>query len=150
MAVRRFSYDGDPSTSAVNGVRYLTGDTDQETAEIDDKEIEAALSSSGDNARLAAVELLVMLANKYGKRASVTVGQVSKQLSGVSDTLRKRADELRDDAIRNDALPFFGGLTHTGKADLDERSDDVQPRFTRGQFDNPEASQLDGPNGDEE
>lgn len=148
MAVEVFTYNGDPTTSAVNLVRFYTGDTDRDLAELDDREIAFAITNQS-NPKLAAAELLDALATKYARKANITVGQVSKQMGTISDTLRKRAEDLRATA-GNLALPFFGGLTKTGKNDLSARTDDVQPHFTIGQFDNPQASQFDGETPDDE
>lgn len=143
MPVKRFSYDGDPTSSSVNQVRFYAGDTDRELAEIDDKEIEAALADQVDE-RLSAAVLLDALAAKYARKADVSVGDVSKSYGDISDKLAKRAEDLRTRAGTLAATPFFGGLSKSGKSDLNGRSDDVQPRFYRGQFDSPEAQQFDG------
>lgn len=142
MAVKTFTYDGDPTTSDVNLVRYYVGDTDRDIAEVDDKEIASAIADN-TNLKLAAAEILDMLSTKYARKSNVTVGQVSKAMGDISEKLDKRAEKLRTEAGKL-AEPFFGGLTQAGKDTLNANPDDLKPRFTRGQFDNPEAGQMDG------
>ena len=143
MAVRKFTYSGDPASSDRDAVRFHAGDTDRDLAELEDEEIDYALGLQPD-VKLAAAELLEALAAKYSRKANIAVGQVRKDLGSVADQLAKRAKDLRATA-GNLAQPFFGGLTKSGKSDLDTRTDDVQPRFRRGQFDNPRAASLDDP-----
>ena len=66
---------------------------------------------------------------------------MSKAFSAVSRNMRKAADDLRREANKR-ARPFFGGLTKSGKIDLAEDTDAVQPAFSIGQDDNPRAAQL--------
>jgi hypothetical protein len=142
MAIERFTYTGDPANNSRDAVRFHAGDTDRRAAEIDDREIDYALTLT-DDTRVAAAILLEALASKYSRKADVTAGQVSKRMSTIAGSLREQAAELRSIAGIV-ATPFFGGLTHSGKLDLDQRTDDVQPAFKRGQFDNPRADSFDG------
>lgn len=137
----RFTYDGDPTSSDINQVRYYTGDTDQATAQIDDREIEAALTES-TNPRIAAAICLEALSSKYSMRANITVGEVSEDLGEISEKLKAAAEAMRTEAGKH-ALPFFGGLTKSGKVSLNSDSDAVQNSFRKGMFDNQEASQFD-------
>lgn len=148
MAVKTFTYTGDPARNTRDAVRFHAGDTDRENAELEDGEIDYALTLQ-PNVKLAAAELLEALAAKYSRKADISVGQVSKSLGSISDRLAKRAEGLRSKAGII-ATPFFGGLTQSGKTNLDQGTDDVQPRFRRGQFDNPRAPGDFGNSSDEE
>jgi hypothetical protein len=138
----KFTYGRNPARSNRDAVRFFTGDVDRESAFLDDDEIDWSLTDS-PNPRMAAAVLLDNLATRFSRKADISVGQVSKTFSGIADALRERAKNLREEASRRSALPFFGGLTISGKNDLDERTDDVQPHFRLKQFDNPLARQFD-------
>ncbi len=136
----RFTYTHDPSRSGLDAVRFYTGDVERSSAMLDDREIEFALTQN-PTPKIAAAVLLEQLAARYARKADISVGQVSKALGAVSDKLAKRAKELRSSV---NVAPFFGGLTISGKQELDGRTDDVQPHFKIGQFDDREAGQFDG------
>jgi len=144
----KFTYGGDPATSTRDAVRFYTGDTERRTAQLDDREVDFALTQNS-NPRMAAALCLDALAAKFSFKASISVGEVSRELGEVADKLRKRAEELRTEAGKKGVLPFFGGLTIQGKTDLDNRTGDVQPHFRIGQFDSPEARQFDEGSPDE-
>lgn len=141
-SVIKFTYGRNPGRSLRDAVRFFTGDVDRESAFLDDDEIDFALTDT-PNPRMAAAVLLDELAARFSRKGDVTVGQVSKSFGDVADKLRQRARDLREEASRRTALPFFGGLTISGKNNLDERTDDVQPHFRMKQFDNPLAQQFD-------
>lgn len=144
MAVLHFTYEGDPSQSDTQAVRYLSGDTDRELAEIDDKEIAFALSKFSDT-RLAAAMCVDALADKYARRADIKVGEVSKSMSAISDRLRQRAKDLRTEAGKS-AMPFFGGVSEADKQATDANSDNVPPSFRKKMFDSPLANNFDNGN----
>lgn len=141
MAVERFTYAGDPAAGPIHAVRFFAGDTDRDAAELDDREIAYALTLK-DNPRLCAADLLDALSAKYARKATFKAGEISKNLSDVAKSLSDRATKLRNNAGVL-STPFFGGRTHSGKEDLDARTDDVQPMVRRGQFDSPLVHQFD-------
>lgn len=140
MAVKRFTYSGDPSSSPKDEVRFLTGDTVKSRPLFDDREIVWQISQT-PNTKMAGAELLLAKSSEFATQADVRVGDVSKAFSKVSEALAKRSKGLRDQALKR-ALPFFGGLTKSGKRDLALRTDDVQPAFSIGQTDDASAVQL--------
>lgn len=138
----QFTYENDPSKSALDATRFFVGDTDCRRPLLDDREVQFALDQVQQAPVLAAIILLNTLANRYARESDVTVGAVSKSLGQVSDVFRKRALDLEDDNSRT-ALPFFGGRTFSGKRALDQDSDAVPPHFRYGQGDDKGALQLD-------
>lgn len=135
-----FTYSGDPSESNRDEVRFLIGDTIESRPLFDDREIDFQLTKT-PNKKIAGAELLENKARQFAVQADVRVGDVSKAFGKVSENMFKAAADLRADANKR-ALPFFGGLSISGKEALRERSDDVQPQFSIGQNDNPTAAQL--------
>ncbi|MCK4795503.1 MAG: hypothetical protein KAV87_67860 [Desulfobacteraceae bacterium] len=139
-----FTYGSDPANSPTDAVRYYTGDTIRESALLDDKEIAFSLSNNPDPKR-AAAECLDTLAARFAREGSIKVGDISKDLKDVSEKFRKRAQELRSQSNKS-VLPFLGGLTVSGKDALRSDSDAVQPAFEVGDWDNPNAVQVNGSN----
>src|SRR3990172_2286066 len=145
----KFTYGGDPAVSTRDAVRWYAGDTDRERAQLDDREIDFAIVQQ-PNPRYAAALCLDAMAAKFSYKASISVGEVSRELGEIADKLRARAEELRKEASKSNVLPFFGGLTVQGKIDLDNRTGDVQPHFRMGQFDHPGIQQFDEGSSDSE
>lgn len=135
-----FSYSGNPLTSSKDEVRFLIGDTIKSRPLFSDSEILYQLTRT-PNAKMAGSELLEVKARQFARLADTKVGDVSKSLSQVSKQMLECALNLRADATRS-VLPFFGGLTHSGKRTLAQDEDAVQPRFSIGMSDNPAATQL--------
>lgn len=138
MAGKAATYSGDPSTSPKDAIRFWTGDT--KGLLFTDREIKY-VSDQTPNVKIAAAELLEAKANEFAQKADIRVGDVQKSFSEIAENMRKAAKDLRCDATRR-ALPFFGGLTKSGKRALAARTDDVQPAFAIGEFDSPWAVQL--------
>lgn len=138
----RFTYEFDPSVSTLDATRFYVGDTDARRPLLDDREVQFALNQVGGEPILAAIILLNQLANRYAREADVTVGSVSKSLGKVSEVFRRRALDLEEDNSRT-ALPFFGGLSISGKRALDRDQDAVPQHFRYGQGDSDRALQFD-------
>lgn len=137
---KRFTYDGDPASSALNEVRFVTGDTVRERPMFDDREIEYQLTKI-PNPKLAGAELLDIKARQFARLADTKVGDCSKSFSQVAKQMKECAADLRKDAVRL-VNPFFGGLTVSGKADLANETAAVQPAFPLGITDHYGAVQL--------
>jgi len=138
----RFTYGGDPSVSSRDAVRFTAGDTVKEVAVFDDREIDYQLSET-PNVRLAAAAMLEAKAAEYSRKGYITVGDVAKDYSKAAEAMLATATRIRNQALSR-ALPFFGGLTKSGKEELAQDADAVQPNFFIGETDNPEAVQLNG------
>lgn len=140
MTDKKFTYDGDPSSSTTNEVRFLIGDTVRSRIMFDDREIEYQLAQT-PNRKMAGYHLLQVKSRQFSRLADEKVGDVSKSLSQVAKQMALAAKELRDDALRG-VLPFFGGLSRSGKVNLDSDPDAVQPAFPLGITDYPGVVQL--------
>lgn len=137
---KRFTYDGDPSSSPQNEVRFLIGDTVRARPMFDDNEILYQLTKT-PNPKLAGAELLEIKARQFARMADERVGGVSKSCSQVAKQMLVVANDLRKDAVRL-VNPFFGGLSKSGKRALALDADAVQPAFPLGITDYPGTVQL--------
>lgn len=140
MVCRQATYSGDPSTSKKDEVRFWLGDTNVDRPLFFDSEVEYVVQKI-PNTRMAAASLLEIKAQEFARKADIRVGDVSKSYSKAADSMKKFADSLKDDALKN-CRPFFGGLTKSGKLELAGDSDAIQPQFFIGQTDNPFAAQM--------
>lgn len=135
-----FTYGGDPSKSSRDAVRFLIGDTIEKFAMFKDKEIDWQIGQTPDS-RIAGAELLEVKARQLARIGDTRVGDVSRSFSKVAEQMLKVAKDLRKDALKR-ALPFFGGLSKSGKLTLAQDEDAVQPAFSLGMTDDPNAVQL--------
>ncbi len=140
MGCKRFTYNGDPSSSPLNEVRFLIGDTVRERAMFGDPEILYQLGKT-PNAKVAGAELLEVAARRFARMSDEKVGDVSRSCSQVAKQMKVVADDLRKDAVRL-VRPFFGGLTKSGKRSLESDPDAVQPAFPLGITDHYGTVQL--------
>ena len=88
----------DPSTNA-GRVRLLIGDTDDNQQTIKDNEITALLDMEGGSVKLAAAQALDMIADNEVLVAKVIrTTDTATDGAKVADSLRKRAESLREQA----------------------------------------------------
>jgi hypothetical protein len=137
---KKFTYSGNPADGPLHAVRFLIGDVFESHVMFGDDEINYQLAKT-PNQSLCGAELLDIKSRQLARLADRKVGDVSSALSKLSESMATAAKELRNDALRR-AKPFFGGLTISGKQDLSQRTDDVQPQFSIGMHDTPGVAQL--------
>jgi hypothetical protein len=130
-----WTYTGDPSSNDRDQVRFLIGDTETARALLTDEEIAFAITEAG-NLYSAAALCCDALASKFSKEVDSTTGPISRSGSQLAEAYRKRASELRSGS-GSYVVPFFGGLTKSGKEALSDDSDAIQPNFSIGQDDHP-------------
>jgi hypothetical protein len=134
-----WNYSGRPDSNDRDKVRFLVGDTDRNCPLVQDEEIAWALSSQS-TITVAAAVCCEAIAARYGRLATVRVGDVSKNCGDISKAFRERAKELRDNDssdLAALALPSFGGLSISQKETLANDTDAVQPSFQKGMDDIP-------------
>lgn len=136
----RWSYNGDPSDSDINAVRFLVGDTDENRKLLDDREVQYAINQQG-NHLLAAAALAEHLFGRFVSKGDINVGPVSKSFSKVAELFKKKADQLRDEACKG-AIPSFPAINVATKDALAQNTDLTSPNFSIGLGDNPFAVQL--------
>lgn len=107
----RFSYD---PTTAAGVVRLLIADTDPESFDFLDAEIDVALDQCEGSPKRAAAMLLMALASNRGRLAvSVRRGEVSEDLSKVAAELRAQAKEFIDQAEADEDVPLEAIISPT-------------------------------------
>ena len=136
-------------------VRFLIGDTDTNDQLISDEEITAVMGafSSGTAVNYLAAACADFVAAKFARKADVTNLETSVSASQRHSQFLALAKHLRSlpagQVLGGDGSSFvLAGITVGGssRAALDDREEDtdvVQPRFRRGQWDNPAADNGD-------
>jgi hypothetical protein len=127
-----WSYSGSPSTSKIDAIRFLIGDTDPRDKKVTNSEIKFVANSFGDVYTSGAI-VAESLAAKYASEADYQVGDVSEKASQKAIAMREVAKRLRALTYTlGSVMPAFG----TGS--------DKLPIFTNSQFDNNKGAQLNG------
>ncbi len=135
-----WNYSGDPSTSDKDAVRFLAGDTDDCDQLVQDEEILWELTQES-NIYLAAADIAEVISTQFARLADTKIGPVSESLSQKAEAYQKRADKLKDRAKGTgrpiDAEIFVGGISISGKRELRDNTDAVQPSFKFEMDDHP-------------
>lgn len=135
-----WSYSGDPSTTPMDCVRFLTGDTLRNDQQRQNEEIDWTLTETGDNVYLAGALVCDSLASQYARDSDKSSDDLREQLSQRSRAYAARAAELRERAAAGTsgialAVPHAGGIS---QARIDAAADDTDypaPAFRPGMFD---------------
>jgi hypothetical protein len=132
-----WTYSQDPSSSARDEIRFLTGDTDKTRPwTIQDGEIDYAVSLyslnppvTGKNFR-AALECANAIVAKLVRLMSLTksVGDLSLSVNtGVLTTFQDNAKRLERLATLQAVKPYFGGTSYADKDAANQDTDRVRP-----------------------
>ncbi len=126
-----FSYTGNPATSLLDQVRFLTQDTN-EPGQHTDEEIEWLLGESSGSPYDAAYQACLALAMKYvGKAGSRSIGDVSITYADLTKRYTDLAVNLRARAGRSSTpVPYLGGLSQADKTANDADGDHVPRGFS--------------------
>ena len=111
-----WSYSGDPSSSAMDEVRFLIGDTDASSQMMSNEEIAYLVTVSPDGGTRysnypAAISACRSLAAKYAKQIDKTVGSLSISYSQKHTQYLSLAAELQKANTTNivPGVPLLGG-----------------------------------------
>lgn len=139
-----WTYSGDPDSSALDGIRFLIGDTDTNDQLLANEEITwmnsqvSGSTTSTDSLYTVAYRCMITIASKFSRLADQAVGDMRVSMSQKARGAREQAKELKVLAQSEGGTPtpYAGGLTISDKElDLDN-SDLVKPSFSQGQFAN--------------
>jgi hypothetical protein len=129
--------------SDLDAFRLELGDTDATDYLFTDDEAQYFIDNNPQRLLVAVADACDALARRFARKADLIVksgnDQVARKYTGMADTYSARAKELRERAINNSGVPWHGGGSISRKEDLATDTDRVQPRFKRGEFDNPSA-----------
>lgn len=123
---KRWTYDK-PTTSDVDAVRFLVGDTDPNDKQLDDCEIEWLLDDNGNvigAAICAAIALAAIYSRQYDSRGIGSLGTIAQHYLDLSKALIAKRG-------RKAVAAFAGGISRTDKTTRAADSDRVRPEFTR-------------------
>jgi hypothetical protein len=122
-----FSYSGDPSLSGLDEVRFLIGDTNAATPQLQDDEVLYLISKTGNN-RYAAAQAAEALASKYASMPNMTIDGLSIQYDQLQRHYIALADQIRTGSPLT-AIPYAGGISISDKIAAYQDDDRTQPTF---------------------
>lgn len=131
-----WTYSGNPGSSDLNQLRFRIQDTNTLDQQLTDEELSWLLTSEGTVNSAAAAALRILLA-KYSRLANKRVGDLSIDYTPIIRNYQSLLDAIVADAAVQDAMPFAGGISVSGKQALEQDTDRVTPAFGREQFSQP-------------
>lgn len=140
MACKKWTYNGDPSRSDSDAVRFLIGDTIRERPLLDDREVEWIITQT-ENLNLRAALACEALWSRFLAISDYTVGSVSKKFSDVAAKFKERAEDFRRESYKHALVAFPAHLKSTKQA-LENDDELEKPEFSVGLADSPYAIQL--------
>lgn len=129
-----WTYSGDPSTSSLDSLRFMLGDTDSANPILQDEEINWVISqnTSIDD---AAYSVCMGIIAKYSRLADKSVGKVSIKYSQIVKQYQQLANKLWLNAGIV-VTPYAGGIDVADNQAKAADNSIEQPSFRRGVFDN--------------
>lgn len=101
-----WSYSGDPTTSPLDQVRFLIGDTDENAPLLLDAEISFAITEEA-TPNAAAAYCCETLARKFAKEVDKTIGPLRVSLSQKSKAYQDLAIAFRKKEATISGKPFY-------------------------------------------
>jgi hypothetical protein len=137
-----WSYSGDPSSSAMNSIRFLIGDTDTTDQLLSNEEIlwvntEASGTSTGVNALYdAAYRCCLTIASKLARLADKQIGDLNVKFSQKAQGYLTQAAYFNSLAVSQNftPIPYAGGISISDKEIDQDNSDLFRSWFASGQF----------------
>lgn len=126
-----YTYTGDPSASTVEEIRYKIGDTGADGDWfLSDEEINYTYSKNPGvlSASMACVNAILAKVARY--REEVTGDVVVKWQHVYANYTKLKGELYRESCLESTGI-FAGGITVSGKAEVDNDTDRVDPMFTR-------------------
>jgi hypothetical protein len=129
-----WTYSGDPSANNRDLVRFLVHDTDTTAQLLTDEEIAGLVTIEG-SARGAAVLAAGSLAARFGRKASMSVGDLSIDYGSIATFYNNLVASLRRELATTSARPYAGGQSISDKESKEDDDDRVSPAFKRNMHD---------------
>src|SRR5262245_32119154 len=134
-----WTYNGNPSSSTLEAVRFLIGDTNTSDQQLQDEEISWLIDQNNDDAYAAAIACCRTLAAKYARLADVRFGDAAESASQKSKAYLELASSLSAQATLS-VSPFAGGISVADKDAREADTDRVAPKFTIERFEHPDLN----------
>lgn len=145
-----WSYSGDPSSSPLDEVRFLTGDTQQDDQFLSNEEILYNIKMVYGNNPPASGNFLPaaycadLLVARYSRAADETVGDVSVSYSQRFKNFTDLAGQLRRRATFAGVPVYVGGISLADKAANDTNPDNPQLAFKIDGMNNKSSGNITG------
>lgn len=129
-----WSYSGDPSSSTLDQVRFLVGDTDGQDQLLSDEEILWTIGEQGSIYSAAALCCRAIigsgrLVDKKVGDLEISASQRATQYENLALALERRTSYV--------AMPYAGGISISDKQSVEDGTDRMRPAFTIGLHDHP-------------
>lgn len=128
-----WTYTADPTSSDIDAIRLLIGDTVSTDPQLSDEELQWFLDTEGsvNGAAAAAVRSLIA---KYARLVDKSVGDLSLSYSQRVAAYKALLATIERRQAIGSAAPVVGGISRSRKDEVDADSDRVEPAFKRDQF----------------
>lgn len=144
-----WTYNSTPGTDTAakrrDAVRLLVGDTNTNDQQLQDAEVEFALSQANDKIYSAAAIAARAIAGKYSRLVDTSFDTVKASYSQRRDQYLAIAEQMEKQARSFGSLgvPAAGGISLSDMDSVEEDPDRPQPAFKRGQHENPPSHDED-------
>jgi hypothetical protein len=132
--VTTWTYSGDPASSSLDEVRFLTGDTLSTASQTNSDEEIAFLLAQQGSVRQAAIAACEALIAKCTALVTQSVGAVSVAYSDRVKQYRELVGTLRRGLT---PTPYAGGISVSDKETVESDTDRDAPLFSVGMHDTP-------------
>lgn len=131
-----WSYSGDPSLSAKDGVRFLVGDTNNKDQQCSDGEVLFAIAQTSSLYSASAM-VCRAIASKYAREVDSVQNELRTMWSSRQKAYSDLAKQLDVKASGSTfAAPYAGGISIADKRAQELNTDRVPPQFNLGMEDN--------------
>lgn len=140
-----WSYSGNPSSSTLDEVRFLIGDTDTTDQLIQNEEITYLLTETDGNVYEAAIYAARSIAAKFSREADKKIGDYSisaSQRASAFFNLAKQLELSQKKNLVSKVRPYAGGISVTDKQVDEQNTDRTVPAFSRNDMNFPGGSDL--------
>lgn len=129
-----WSYSGDPSSSDLDALRFLIGDTDTSDQQFSDEELNYLLDQTDDNVVAAALLAIDRLLIKYSRTPDQKTGDIDIKYSQRVEQLTKARASITAGLA---PVPYAGGISVSDMESVRDDTDRAGPIFALGMTDNP-------------
>ena len=128
------------ASGRLNTVRLLVGDTITLDQQVQNEEVNFALTENGNNVYYAGAWSARAIASKYSRKVNTELsGSLKADYSDLAKQYKTLADSLDYQGKTSGAAigVLAGGITVARTAAVRANTDRVKPAFRKGQFNNP-------------